>query len=209
MVSSCFITKYYTIFPMIKSKTEYENKKFSNYTLDNRKILSSIFINCKFTDSSLVDTTFEKCTFENCIFKDCNLTVIKFPETSLVECEFFSSKLSGIDWSQARSELGLEVLAKNCDLSYSTFFLNDISNSKFIECKFHETTFEKVKMLSASFGKCDFTKARFQNCTMDKADLSSSYNFYFDPSQNSCKKLKMSRSEALNLLNAFGIEYSN
>lgn len=193
---------------MIKSNFDYSGKIFKNISLKSaaKTIKSSEFNKCKFIDCDFSEGTFNKTSFDRCDFNNCDLGLIKLDQCQLITCKFKDSRMIGIDFANVRDELGCEIIAVNCNLSFCVFSQINISNSEFIECKITNATFEKCTMRETKFSDSDLAKTRILQCDLSKADFSNSKNIAFDPSKNTCKKTVFDRYHVDGILSEFGIE---
>ena len=196
---------YSLLMNQITSNTEYKKQKFRSTTAESSVIKNVEFFNCTFESCDFSETAFHNCIFEECIFVGSNFSNCKFPNTKIDETKFKSCKLIGIDWSLLRTEMGLVLDCEGCDLSYSSFFKVDISNSIFEKCKMHECDFTETKAKKARFKGTDLFKTRFLKSNLMNADFREAQNYFFDIRENRCEKAKFSSPEVLNLLTAFGI----
>lgn len=187
------------------SNKNYERTSFSDISFDEEKLVSSEFTECSFKDMSFMNSELSNIIFEKCTFHNVNFSNCKLPNSSFQDCMFEGCKMIGIDMKLMNNKLGLKLECTACDLSYSFITDMDISESTFKKCKLHEIDLTNTKAKKCIFTECDLQGARFIKTDLSDTDMSRSHSFYFDPSVNKCKGLKISRESAENLLTAFGV----
>ncbi len=189
----------------IDSGKEYQKIKFQSIDLHQDNIKESEFIDCVFESCDFSEGSLKTSIFENCKFVKTSFATSKFIDTRISDCKFNSCKLTGIDWSTLNKIIGLELDFNSCDLSYSSFFKMDLSNSKFIDCRIYEADFTECIMKNVLFKGSELMRTSFYNTDLQEADFREAVNYLFDPGKNNCKNAKFSYIEALNLLKFFGI----
>ena len=164
------------------------------------------FTKCVFDHVDFSNTEFKACRFDNCTFRNCVLNVLKLNKSKFIDCEFVSSKLTGINWSVCDNYMGFTIKCTGCDLSYSSFINMDIPMCTFQECKMYETEFSGCILKQASFYKSDLLRTVFSHNDLSQADFREAINYIFDVRDNKVKHAKFSSSEAINLLLPFDLD---
>lgn len=147
----------------------------------------------------------DSCLFEDCKFEGCNFNVAKPINCKFADCKFKSCRLTGIDWSVVRKELGLAVDFDDCDLSYSSYYKIDLSGRSFKKCVIKDSDFTESVLRKCSFEYSDLLSTRFIKCDLSDADFRLAQNYLFDLRDNKCKGAKFSMAGAVHLLTPFGV----
>jgi len=190
----------------IQSFKEYDNEEFKNLVVIKTVIEEAEFYKCKFINVKFEKCKLISCFFEECEFIDSDISLTQFTDSRFSKCRFQSTKLMGIDWSLTRKGFPIDLVCKECDLSYSIFIGVVLSDSRFEECKLTDCDFSNAILKSTVFKECDLLKSIFTGCDMREADLRNSTGYYFDLSKNRVKGLKLSIPEGTELLKVFGVK---
>lgn len=167
------------------------------FSKDENEFESCIFRNCTFTDVS--DVTFEQCTFEQC-----NLSNAKIRNTAFRNCTFRDCKLSGLNFSTART-FGFEIQLHHCNAAFVSFDRVNLGSSRFQQTNFQEANFTESNCSQSSFSECDFTQALFQGTNLSGLDLSSNLGLVIDPTLNQVRGCSFSASSIDAILIPLGI----
>jgi fluoroquinolone resistance protein len=193
----------------MQSSTSYNELHFKKEDFSKQNIELTQFERCIFTKCDFTESIFNKVLFESCKFIDCNFSLVKFPESKILDGYFKDCKLVGIDWGILNTKMGLKIRCIRSDLSFSVFPKIDISGSKFRRCKMYEVTFAETTARKCDFRRSDFVRAVFQKTLLIESDFRHAKNYIFNPAENICTKAKFSFPEAINLLRTFGIRVTN
>jgi uncharacterized protein YjbI with pentapeptide repeats len=132
--------------------------------------------------------------------------MVELINSSLKNCKFKNCRLLGIDWSLLSKGIGLELDCEGSDLSFTSFYKINLSNSRFVKCKFNEADFAENNLKNVKFNNSDFLKCRFIDNNLSGADFTDAINYFFDLNNNKCKGARFSYPEVLNLLKIHGVE---
>jgi uncharacterized protein YjbI with pentapeptide repeats len=194
---------------MIKSNSQYSNKKFIDIKPDLSAIENTVFENCSFINCNFDDLSIKKCKFSECTFKSCSLNLVKFTGSSFLETEFFDSKMKGINWTEINLPLVIitsAVFFNSCDLSYSTFYELKLPGIIMVLCKAHDVDFRMADLSNADLSGSDFKNAQFNKTNLKSADLRESINYRINPIENIVTNAHFSFPEVVALLQAFKIK---
>jgi uncharacterized protein YjbI with pentapeptide repeats len=189
----------------VKSNSEYKQQKFIGLKSVGEKTANTLFSDVTFDSCDFSGSSFENCNFENCLFIGCNLSVVKLNASRLLDTKFKTCKLTGIDWSVVNKIIGITLHCEDCDLSYCMFANLDLTTSKFLTCKITESEFSGCVLKRVEFCGSDLLNTRIAKNNLTEADFSEAKNYFFDLSDNTCKKATFTSPEVLNLLLPFGI----
>jgi fluoroquinolone resistance protein len=194
---------------MINPNTEYTDQTFRNLNYSHTQLRSNTFQDCVFEHCNFSEAVFLNCRFINCVVKNCDLSLAQIPGCVFQETKFESSKLVGINWSQAHwpeKKLWHPVDFKKCVLGHSTFLAVDLSESRIKRCEAINVDFREANLTKVDFAFTDLKESLFQKTKLSKADLRYARNYQIDPSQNEITGAKFSLPEALSLLYSMDIE---
>eukprot|EP01095_Lingulamoeba_sp_RSL-Kostka_P005457 TRINITY_DN167_c3_g2_i1.p1 TRINITY_DN167_c3_g2~~TRINITY_DN167_c3_g2_i1.p1 ORF type:complete len:430 (-),score=94.16 TRINITY_DN167_c3_g2_i1:55-1344(-) len=121
-----------------------QHSLFTYSNLLNQNFLNCDLSNCDFTRSNLEGSRFENAKLNGTIFLNGNLKNTKFKNNS-----FSISSYYGKNPDFRFSNLSFAVF-ENCVIG-RTFMNCDLSNSKFINCRFRYAVFRKVNLKNATF----------------------------------------------------------
>ncbi|WP_322970362.1 pentapeptide repeat-containing protein [Faecalibacter sp. LW9] len=185
-----------------------------NYTADQR------FDKIDFTISPLSFGDFEQCQFShcnfngvdlndfnfiNCEFMECNLSLAQINGTTFQDVNFENCKMVGFNL-EACNKFGLKVKFNHCVLNNSSFYEVQLPKSHFKDCALENVDFAYADFSQAYFENCNLKNAIFDQTNLEKANLTSSYNFSINPTQNKIKNAKFSRENCLGLLDIFNVK---
>jgi len=181
----------------------YYDQVFHNFTYTKEKLSEKEFEKCKFERVNLVECILEKCKFIDCVFTDCLLSACSPTGSSFVDLKFKNSKVTGVDFTKAKSIRDLEF--ENCVLDYSNFSLLKLSKIKMVNCAAHEADFTEADLTEGDFSGTDFERSRFFKTILTRANFKGAVNYAIDVKNNAIKKAKFCLPEAVRLLDGLGI----
>jgi uncharacterized protein YjbI with pentapeptide repeats len=80
-----------------------------------------------------------------------------------------------------------------------------MKNTVFTNTILKEVDFSEVNLAQAVFRNCDLTRTIFDRSVLDKADFSTSFNFYINPERNRLKKAVFSSNGLIGLLSKYDL----
>ncbi|WP_087021139.1 pentapeptide repeat-containing protein [Thaumasiovibrio subtropicus] len=193
----------------IENNQSYYDEVFRQVALSDEKREEIEFEDCEFVDCDFSRTTFKRCRFLNCQFLRCNLSLIALPATRVSECDFADCKLVGVDWTQADWPTYIhdhELKFRRSILNDSAFFGLTLHALVLEECKLRDVDFREGDFTHASMTYCDFSGSQFMRTILASADLTESTDYCINVLENRLSGAKLSRFQALNLLESLGIE---
>tara|TARA_Y100000590_G_scaffold469529_1_gene658086 strand:- start:549763 stop:550326 length:564 start_codon:yes stop_codon:yes gene_type:complete len=161
-----------------------------------------IFKNIDFKESYITG-----CLFIDCKFENCNLSNSKFPGCTFRDTSFKSSRVSGINWTEASNLVSFNF--DDCQINYSVFLGMNLDNFKCINSQAKGCDFSECSLKNADFSKTDLSETSFHHANLEKASFSDAKQYYIDPSVTKLKDAVFSYPEALSLLNSFKIKIDN
>ena len=177
--------------------------KGTNFT--TKPLQKGDYEDCSFVACNFNKADFTSFTFINCIFENCDLSGIKVLETGFQEVQFVDCKMLGIHFEHCNSFL-LSLDFNLCKLDYSSFYQQDITQSKFDSCSLREVDFSESKATGVLFDKCNFIDAKFEQTNLVKADFRTAINFVINPELNKINKAKFSKEGVIGLLTQYDLE---
>ena len=160
--------------------------------------------NCHFQDCQFQEGFFDNQSFVECVFQDCDLTNANIAHTQFNEVTFKGCKLVGIHFETC-DQMFSRLQFEGSNLSLSSFFEMDMSNTLFKNCKLHQVDFANTILSDVVFEDCDLADAVFDGSHLERADFTSGFNFTIDPSKNSIKKAKFTKEGLIGLLKKYDI----
>ena len=194
---------------MIESGETYTDVKFKNDIFSAQTIKASTFVECHFERCKFVESAFERCAFEDCIFSNCDLSLAKFPATSMIRVRFEDSKLIGINWTLSKwmaKSVSKRADFVRCNIQYSAFMGLPMRGVQMTACAAHDVNFTDADLQEANCAKSDFMNSRFAGANLSGANFVGAINYRIDFQSTKIKKAKFSLPEALALLDALEIE---
>ena len=188
---------------MIKTGIYYSDQVFKEVHLEQVHLASNEFHDCTFDRCSFTETTFQSCRFVNCVFQHCDLSLIQVPNCSFAATRFKSSKVIGVNWTQAHgpeARLWDSIRFSKCAISHSTFIGLKLRRIQIQDCVAVDVDFREADLSQADFSGTDLSDSLFLATDLRQADLSRARNYRIDPSQNVVRKAKFSLPEAMSLL---------
>jgi len=185
------------------SGSRYNEQVIADLIQINTNLESCSFYECRFEHCSFTETTFHKCRFVECFFNDCDLSLAEVPSSVLSGVHFDSSRLLGIDWTQAdwnSTSLGRPIGFSKCNISHSTFIGLKLRQIKIVDTTAQNVDFREADFSQADFDGTDLADSVFSNTNLSKADLSSARNYTISSDKNTIKESKFSLPEAMSLL---------
>jgi fluoroquinolone resistance protein len=158
------------------------------------------FVRCDFSEMDLRGFSFTECEFIGCDMSNANIYGVGFRDVSFKEC-----KMLGLDFEHCDA-FGLGFTFEDGNLSYANFSGCKMKKMKFIRCKMNQCDFSRADLSESQFDVCDLGDATFFQSILESADLSTSFNFIIDPTQNRIRKMKIAMESLPGLVKCFGVE---
>ncbi len=193
----------------IQSQQQYFEETFNTLDMQGLLCVGTEFEECSFVDCNFSDATFENCNFINCSFTRCQLSLISLPYTRLFNISFFECKLVGVDWTRATwSEYhrDFEISFRQCILNDSSFFGLTLQGLVLDECKVHDVDFREGDFSKAIMTYSDFTHSLFVRTNLQATDLTEATQYSINVLENQLQGAKLSKFEAVYLLESLGVE---
>jgi len=150
---------------MIQSNTDYTEQVYQNLDLTQVTLQSITFQDCEFEQCNFSEAVLKHCRFINCLFKNCDLSLAEIPDCVFQETQFETSKLVGINWSQAHwpaRRLWEPLGFKKCALNHSTFLGVDLSAIKIKRCEASNVDFREANLAKVDFAFTNLKDSLFQ-----------------------------------------------
>jgi fluoroquinolone resistance protein len=176
-----------------------EGQKFKNYNFVVQKLTRAEYDNCEFVGCIFNEADIAHTVFVDCHFENCDLSMANITQSSFKSVRFKSCKILGVHFQNINPFL-LDLKFEDCNLSHSSFYKLNLSQTPFKKCIIHDVDFVESNLQGAHFDNSDLLGAVFENTKLEKADLSSAINYQINPSRNTLKKAKFSRSGLAGLL---------
>ena len=80
-----------------------------------------------------------------------------------------------------------------------------MKKASFTDCTLKDADFTETDLTAASFTKCDLLNATFIHSILEKADLTTAFNYAFDPELNKIKKARFTFPAIAGLLAKYDI----
>ncbi len=178
----------------------FEREIFSEKRPFEGELVSCTFKACQFTKSNLSGISFVECIFDACDFSGANLK-----DARLQHIRFQNCKLMGVDFTHS-SDFLFAVTFEGCNLNYTSFMRKKMKKSVFSECTIQEANFSETDLSGAKFEDCDLNNATFFRTNLTATDFRDARHFSIDPTQNTMKRAKFSRSGLAGLLTKFNLD---
>lgn len=188
---------------------EYLEKDFYDLNFSGKKIRSATFEACTFKACDFSETTFKNCSFMDCSFSACNLSVVNFGFSRFSDVAFHECKTIGIDWTKvtwASIPLGCPLKFYKCMLNDSSFFGLSLNEIEMEDCEAKRVDFREGEFCRANLRHTDFSDSLFNGTNLTRADFTEATNYQINIYQNTIKKAKFNRYEAVSLLDSLEIE---
>lgn len=192
-----------------EEKDEYWSVKFENLDSSGIELIGKEFDGCTFKGCDFSNVTFKRCNFVDCEFISCNLSVVKIEYSKFNDVCFRDSKLIGINWTKvAWSRLLFSSPLKfyNSILNDCSFYGLSLPDLVLEACKAYNVDFREGDFSDANFTYTDLSGSFFDNTNLSGADFSEATEYDINIYQNTIKKTKFSRFEAIRLLDSLEIE---
>lgn len=166
------------------------------------------FEDCTFAACSFAGALLRGCSFIECRFDGSNLTGASFIDTRFTECVLTGCKAIGVAWAT----VGVSTLAQipitfsRCQLDDGWFAGVDARGWQFDGCSLRSADFTSADLRGAELSGCELQGARFSDCDLRTAAVLQCTGFALDPRQNKVDGLRVSATEAAQLLAVFGID---
>ena len=188
---------------VIQPQTHYSDQVFEETLLEQPRLVSSEFYDCRFIRCSFVESVFDNCRFVNCSFKHCDLSLLRVPTSVFSATIMEETKIIGVDWTHAdwsSTKLAVPIGFTKCDISHSTFIGLSLKKVQIKDCVAKDVDFREADLTGAVFTGTDLSESLFNGTNLTEADLSRSRNYLIDPGQNILKRARFSLPEAMSLL---------
>lgn len=193
----------------LDDKNEYWSESFKNKDFSNLEINAKEFDGCTFENCDFSETTFKRCNFVDCEFISCNLSIVNIDYCKFSDVVFRDSKLIGINWTKVAWPsviFSAPFSFYKCILNDSSFYGLSLQGLVLEECKAHHVDFRQADFSNANFSYSDLTGCVFSKTNLTSADFSEALNYDIDIFNNTLKKAKFSRFEAVRLLDSLEVE---
>ncbi|MBL4631593.1 MAG: pentapeptide repeat-containing protein [Paraglaciecola sp.] len=193
----------------LEEKNEYCSERFNNVDFSAVEIYAKEFDGCTFEKCNFNQAIFNRCNFVDCEFIHCNLSNVKMQYSKFSDVCFRDSKIIGIDWTKVAWPSLLfssPIKFYKSILNDSSFYGLSLQNLVIEECKAHNVDFREGDFRHANFTYSDLSGRFFSNTNLSAADFSQATDYDIDIYQNTIKKAKFSRFEAISLLASLEIE---
>ena len=173
------------------------NSTWKNVDLKTVEGVGVVFNGCTFEKFNIIESNMLKCTFENCIFKNCLFTTSDLSGSFIKTCQFTSSSLNDMDFSDIFIEqTNISDTKINEVVGYDTKMKSVTFDNGFMEhTAFITAEVENLKILNTSikvlkFNQCKISKSDFliqgegmdfERCTMSDCNFNGTgYTSWFD-----------------------------
>lgn len=193
----------------LEDKSEYYSETFEGLNVSGTDISSVTFDGCTFERCDFSQSVFNRCSFVDCEFIGCNLSVADLGYSKLSCVTFRESKLIGVDWTR----VSWPTLALSAPVSFYHSIVSDgsfhglaLQDWMLESCTAHDVDFRGGDFSNSSFRGTEFTGAFFVNTDLTGVDFSDATDYRIDVNNNTVRRARFSRIEALSLLDGLGIE---
>lgn len=182
-----------------------DNEHFDKMNYCSTPLKKGEYVECTFTHCDFSQSTLAGCKFIECTFIQCNLSVTKLTDTALRNVHFKNCKMLGLRFDEC-AEFGFSVSFDGCMLNMSSFYKCKLYKTLIANSQLRDVDFTESNLTSSIFDNCDLALAIFERTIIEKADLSTSFNYAFDPENNRIKKAIFTYPGVLGLLMKYDIE---
>lgn len=182
----------------------FDDQEFKGEAVAEAIVDGALYEYCIFRDGDMSGKDISRCKFVNCDFIEVNLSNIRLNGTRFQECSFQSCKMLGFDLSGINI-IGFKASFKSCNISHGVFIGVALKTAGFEDCKFQGADFTDADCTGIGFLSCNFSEAIFDHTNLEKANFTGSYGYVIDPRQNRLKGARFDFSQALGLLEPFGV----
>ena len=193
----------------LEEKIEYWTEVIKGSDFSGKVISSKEFDGCTFEKCDFSEATFKRCSFVDCEFTNCNLSLVKIEYSKFSDVSFRESKLIGINWTK----VAWPSLIFSSPIKFYKSILNDCSfyglsmkDLVMEECKAHNVDFREGDFSNSNFTYTDLSGCFFVNTNLSGANFTEATDYDIDVYQNTIKKAKFSRFEAIRLLGSLEVE---
>jgi len=194
-----------------EGEKEFSEARFEGLVLKGKSVTSREFHSCLFKNCDLTGALLTRSRFTACRFESCNLSLIKPLGTSFGGTSFFSSKLAGVNWTEAawpKIKLPGLVNFEQCVLTDSVFMGLNLRECSFLNCLAKGADFREADLSLARLNGTDLSGALFGGTDLSGADLDQARNYAIRPAENKLKGARFSLPEAMALLYCMDIKIS-
>ena len=192
-----------------EEKSEFWSETLKDSDFSGMEVTSKEFDGCTFEKCDFSEAIFKKCNFVDCEFTNCNLSLVKIEYSKFSDVSFRDSKLIGINWTK----VSWPSLIFSSPIKFYKSILNDCSfyglsmqDLVIEECKAHNVDFREGDFSNSNFTYTDLSGCFFGNTNLSGADFSEATDYDINIYQNTIKKAKFSRFEAVRLLSSLEVE---
>ncbi len=193
----------------LEEESEYWTEVIKGSDFSGMVISSKEFDGCTFEKCDFSEATFERCSFVDCEFTNCNLSLVRIEYSKFSDVSFRESKLIGINWTK----VAWPSLIFSSTIKFYKSILNDCSfyglsmkDLVMEECKAHNVDFREGDFSNSNFTYTDLSGCFFYNTNLSGANFTEATDYDIDVYQNTIKKAKFSRFEAVRLLGGLEVE---
>lgn len=189
----------------LDARSSFEDQDFEGLDLTGERLTDKEFEGCAFVSCKLEGVVLDRCRFVSCEFRLSDLSLFKPRDSAFRGVRFIDSRLTGVDWTQAETTLGLDVAFERSILDGSSFMELEVRGLRAIQCRA-----EGVNFVGASLGEADFSGTDLSDCQFSGADLRGvdfgrASNVSFDPRECRLKDTRVSLEAAVGLLGRLGV----
>lgn len=186
----------------------YEEKEFTNLSLENELIADTEFRDCVFNECQFTELNLQNVGLHECRFNRCTILNPEIEFSFLQNAEFKNCNLIGISWgilAENRYSILFDKLENNL-LKYNNFIELQLPKSSFSTNEIINSNFEDCNLRGASFSGCQLDDTHFINNQLQTSDFTDAVGYYIDLNSNSLKNAKFSLPEAVHLLDSLDIK---
>lgn len=189
----------------LDAQSSFEDREIENLDLTGQRLADKEFEGCSFVSCKLHGLLLDRCRFVSCEFRSCDLSLIEPRDSSFRGVRFIDSRLTGVNWTQADTTLGLDVAFERSVLDGGSFMELPLDGLEVIGCRAQGVSFSGASLLDADFSGSDLLDSQFHGSDLRGADLSAASNVTFDPRECRLGNTKLSLDGGLRVLGRVGI----
>lgn len=140
--------------------------------------------------------------FSDCRLQECDLANANWFQGDLVRVELLNCRLTGLRTIEARWQ---DVLFKDCQASLAQFRFSTFKAARFEHCDLSDADFQGADLSGVAFIDCDLNRAEMSQAKLAGADLRGCVLDGVHVGLNELKGAIIDPSQALPLVQAFGI----
>ena len=192
----------------IENSEEYYSQKFDSIDCSNSRFYDVEFEDCVFVRCKFISSEFIGCKFMDCKFMNCDLSLVKLKDTVFSEVDFSQCKILGVNWTTTLQSIGARlapISLNECVINDSSFSGLQLEKLKIKDCVACDVDFRNTNLASANFSGTELSNSMFHQTNLKKANFDKAVNYYMDLRNNDISGAKFNRFEAVNLLQALGV----